>query len=260
MRNKIFWMVFLFFGFFGFLQAQNPSILVVDIGLIGDVISRTSRPPGKLYLGVELIAQAPYKLLAADNILSAGVLQKGFNIIEFDAKHLFRQSGIHTYELSLLSGGQELKQPFSLEVEMDVEMEEESEVETQVERLDRKLVLSLYINDKLFATGSKKQVESLAMEFKLPHMPYDYDPNNPDPQSDPMMSSVSILQVVGLAYYFARQLISEEGSDQPPANPLRMKKQITKIFIRKNNLGVEKEVKAVLTLTPSKKEENQSEH
>lgn len=250
-------MVWLLLGIFCLLPAQDISILVVDIGLVGDVIAHTPNPPGKLNLGIEAIAQAPYKLSFEDEVISAGILHKGLNIIVFDTQHMFLKSDNYQYELSLMSGGKEFKQPFTLTVELDAEMEEsEAEVEPQVELLERELALSLYINDQLFAARSKKQVEPLSMEFKLPPMPQNYDPFNPNPQDDPMMNSVSILNAVGLAYYLARQVIFKEGESRPPANPLRIRKQITSIFLRRNPLGIEQEVKAILTLTSGKEVEN----
>jgi len=78
--------------------------LVVQIGLLKDSSFKGSLPPKYITLAVEMGMSTDYRLVYGEKVVSAGIMQKGFNFIELPAAPLFERSETHVYTLALKAG------------------------------------------------------------------------------------------------------------------------------------------------------------
>jgi len=232
------------------VRSQELPALVLDIGILGGPRIVRSHPPSSLSLGVEMSRSAYYKLLRGREVLDAGRMNSGFNAITLDVTGFFEMSGGHSFVLELKSGETLYRQELTLDIRLDQESGDpaaEREEAAAPSALEREYTISLYVDQQLVAASRKRSLDSISYDLKLPPMPRNYDPFNPDAGRDPMANSFSILSALGLAVQMATRLLKKEESSSP-VNPLRPLKQIQVTFNLRTPQGLEKPVSATVTL------------
>lgn len=75
--------------------------LVIQTGLLKDGSFKGTHVPKYLTLAVEMGKSTHYRLVYKEKVVSAGIMQKGFNFIELTAAPLFERSDTHIYTLDL---------------------------------------------------------------------------------------------------------------------------------------------------------------
>jgi hypothetical protein len=257
MKPKI---IFLFTGLLVLaLQARTQELpaLVLDIGILGGPQIMRANPPPSLDLGMELSRGAFFKLLRKGETLDAGLLNPGFNVVALDVSGLFDTSGAAIFTLELKSGETIFRHELALEIAFDQETgtpAAEREPASKPRTLEKEYTISLYVDQQLIAASRKRTLDRISYNLKLPPMPRNYDPFNPDPQSDPMANSFSILDALGLAVHMATRLLKKEEASSP-VNPLRPLRQVHVTFNRRTRQGLERPVSATVTLSLGDKQE-----
>lgn len=245
MTKKIFSLVLLFLSFSFSMFAEIRTTLLFDIALVDDERYKGPNPPAEIGIGIEITKDAYYKLSTDKDVIKGGLLKKGFNIINIKANHLFEKSGSYIYLLDLKFNDLILKK----EIEIDIRLDSEVNVKkTEDKPQDIEYGLSLFIRDELIASSKKMHYEKFPLNIKLPPLPKNYRPFNPNARTDPIANSFSILSAVALAYELIKG-IKNKRKAKKQAFTIQKKKQIIATFMRKNLAGVGKEVKAVILLS-----------
>ena len=229
---------------------QEESGLVLDLGLLGGPRITRSAPPTTLNLGLELTRDVPFKLIFEKEVVDAGLLNRGFNVIPLDLTGFFQKSGTCNFILEFMTGGSVLRQELSLYVEMDQETDPGTDSQAPEPKLsyqEREYSVSLYVDQRLVAINRKKLVGKISLNLELPPMPRNYDPFFPEAHRNPMVNSVSILDALGLAVQMAGKLLKKPGNSSP-ASSLRPLRQIQVDFTRRTPQGLEKPASATITL------------
>lgn len=225
---------------------QQKTALVFNVGLVSGQAGYRPHPPAKLLLGAELLVDVNYKLSCEDEVVRAGNLEAGFNVIDIETRHWFDRSGEYRFVFEVKSDEQLEQIPFTLLIELDSEpTPPESEISEGVVQ-PKEYSLTLFLDDELLATGSKPVSFQMPTDFDIPIMPRNYDPNDPNSYRDPLANSVSILDAVGLAYYLARDILKQDEAKRPSVT-LKIQKQITLSYMRSLVTSGEKKVNATLT-------------
>ncbi len=228
------------------LGLQEKTSLVFNVGLVSGQGGQRPHAPNELNLGAEILKEANYKLFHKDEVIGAGLLRAGFNVIPLETRHWFERSEELSFILELKSGRQLEQIPFSIQVELDSEdSPPESETDKGVIQ-PKEYSLTLFLNEQQLASRTKSTELIMSMDFNIPIMPRNYDPNDPTSHRDPLANSFSILDAVGLAYYLAREALSKDEGKKP-ALLLSIQKQMTITYMRTSVRNGEREVSATLT-------------
>ncbi len=91
---------------------QEKTSLVFDVGLVSGQGGQRLHAPNKLDLGAEILKEANYKLWYKDEVIKAGLLRAGFNVIPIETRHWFQRSEELSFVLELKSGRQLEQIPF----------------------------------------------------------------------------------------------------------------------------------------------------
>jgi hypothetical protein len=242
----------------GLVPGQEPSALVVDMGFLGGPLISGPTPPTSLNLGVELSRPAFFKFIQGGNVLDAGLLNPGFNVIRLDVSGFFLSAATRSFILELKEEGRLERKHLTLDIKLDQEsgtLGEEREPEDPKSKLEKEYSISLFVDQRLMAANRKKAVEDIAFDFKLPPMPRNYDPFDPDAHRDPMTNTFSIFDALGLAAQMAGKLL-RKPKDERPASVLRPLRQIRVEFLRDTPQGLEQPVTATLTLAVDDRSES----
>lgn len=230
------------------LYPEEMTSLIGDIGLIDSPLFKGSRPPTRLSLGIEMIADSYYKLKAKESVISAGLLRRGFNVIPIDAHHLFEKSGLHKYELELKTDDGILRWKIEVRIQLNTEFKTKTDaVLPKPQHIDHAYGLSMYIDGELVASVTKKHYEKFPFQFKIPDIPQAYGPFDPSKRDDPMVNSFSILGAAALAYELLQDL-TQKDEKKSPEDPLRLWKQRTASYLQADSSGITKEIRAVITI------------
>ena len=235
-------------------RTQELPALVLDLGMLGGPQITRASPPSSLDLGVELSRGAFYKLLREGETLDAGLMNPGFNVVALDVSGMFAESGTAAFILELKSGETIFRHALSLDISLDQDAGApivEGEAESKPRFQEKEYVISLYVDQQLIAASRRQTLDRISYNLKLPPMPRNYDPFNPDAHRDPLVNSFSILSLVGLAAQMATRLLTKE-EDASPISPLRPLRQVRVTFNRLTPQGMEKPVSATVTLAHNK--------
>jgi hypothetical protein len=229
--------------------AQDEPDLIVDIGLLGGPRISRPTPPTRLNLGVELVRAAHSKLFFGNRIIDAGPMIRGFNVVPLDVTDFFQSSGTYGFVLELKDTRGVSRHELTLTVQMDEKVEKPSAEPKPppVSYQEREYSLSMYVDQQLVAVSRKKAVGKITFDAKIPRMPRNYDPFNPDAHRDPKANTVSILDALGLAAKMAGTLFKKK-EEQSPASTLRPLRQIQVDFRRRTASDREEPVSATVTL------------
>ncbi|MGD2246039.1 MAG: hypothetical protein PVI11_05785 [Candidatus Aminicenantes bacterium] len=250
MIRKVLFLLAFVFSLSLYSFGEDTSTLVIDIGLIGEKTDNTIAPPEKLVLGIEIPVEAYYKLSDGENAIKGGLLRRGLNIVDIEAKGLFEESGTHVYFLDLKVGGLILKE----EIEIDIHLDS-SEVDsgTPSPVRDPEYELSMFVGNQLIVTGKKVPFKGASFEIERPRLPEGYGPfyEIEKEYKNPMLNSFSIIDAAGAVYDLIKKAIGKKKR-QKGVRPIQKHKQITVIFLRRDSEGVSREINARIELKAAK--------
>lgn len=222
--------------------------MITDIGLIAKMSQNGSTPPAKLVIGVDITKDVYYKLSDEENVIKGGLFYKGLNLIYIEAYSFFEKSGKRAYFLDLKAGDFILRKEIEIDIQLDLPADGERVYEkTKNKTKNPEYKLSMFIGDELVVSSKKFYYDKISFEFKLPPAQVNYRPFILPDETEPTANSFSIFSALGLAYGLIKKLKAQKSKGKRAA-PVQKQKQITVTFVRKNYEGVEKEVKAVITL------------
>lgn len=230
------------------LKPEEKTSLIGDIGIIDSPQFKGPRPPARLSVAVEMVEGSYYKLKDNDNVISAGLLRKGFNVIPIESDRLFEKSGLYEYELELKADGGIVLRKIEIRIHLETEDETKTaKVMPKPRVLDREYGLAMYIDGEKMAFSMKKHYEKFPLKLKMPDMPQGHMPFDPNTRDNPMVNSFPILGAAALAYKLFRD-ITQKDTKKSIEDPVRFWKQRTASYFRTDPKGIIKEIKTVITI------------
>ena len=211
----------------GILSAQVVSP-IIDISLIEDQRFGRDRPPDELSLGVETRSGAVYKLIRNGEVIKAGRLRRGFNFIGFSCGDYFRSSGVHELIFEMRESGRIRRREIELDIRLDSDIGPADDI---LEFKDLSYKLSLLIGETRVAGSTRKHYEKFPLTVRLPDLPLDHRPYDPDWKSDPLSNSFSILHALALVVEGYKE-IRKRTSRDPYKYEYETKKVIVSRFMR----------------------------
>jgi hypothetical protein len=232
--NKPFVSAFaLFLGLFSIAHTQGRLSLVSEIFLVDDEMYRKYVPPGEIILGLEMEANALYKLSAEDEILRGGLLRKGFNSLRISTRGFFEKSDSHVLVLEMKSDDSLEKKEITFEVRLMPVFMVQKRGE---ERKKYEYSVSLFIGGRLIYSTKKIPLSDITFKLDLPPSQGVY---NPFGQIDGMykpIQSVSILDAIAGIYSLVNTLGSGKNKENRDEN-IQRKKQIETTFVKSDARG-----------------------
>jgi hypothetical protein len=227
---------------------SEKKSLIQNISFI-DLKNYTGRnPPSNLVLGINVGKDVFYKLSDSHAVLKGGLLKSGFNTVSIESRDLFSGSGTYAYSLEVKAGPVIQKQYFDIEIVLDLPPQPAAPEKKPEEKSEDKIYqLSLYIGDRLIASGQKTQKNKPDLKIELPPSHGAFQPFGPPERDDPMMHSVPIPVVLAEAYKLIKNAVKKRKAKKQ-ASQARMVKQMTASFLRLNSAGAEIEVEAQISL------------
>lgn len=240
--NKKTTLFFLFITIINFNSpAENQAHLITEVALIKTDTYDWPLPPRKLIIGVEISADAYYKLSLKKEIIKAGLLHRGLNLIHLEASHLFQATATHTYLLGLKREYIVLEK----EIIIDIRLETSTILKTEAEDRNREYKLSMFVGDKLIISKKKTHHEALSPKTVTPPSPRYQEPFDSNFETAPGSNSFPILGAVAEILKLIKELKSKR---EKPEKTIQKQRQITTTFRQVDSEGVLKEVKATITL------------
>ena len=237
------WIVLLFSAI---LTAQQENDLINGIFLIKNPNEIFSTAPRQIRIGIDMAAQAYFKLSNEDMIISAGLLPKGVNSLFIPTDTFFEKTATFTLHLELKRGNIITRKDIILDVQLAV-LETPIEVEPKLDIAEHKL--SLYIENQLVSTRIQKREIIQPIQPDLSVIPRNDDPFYVPKETDDLMTStVSILDALGLAYHLIKSATKKKDRGEPDL-ALQHSHSLTIKFLKKNPQGIEEEVIAMIGLT-----------
>lgn len=215
-----------FLNFWARWKSTYP--LVSDLNLLAYMASDRADLPASLDVGLELLNDAYYKLSLGPYALEGGFWTKGFHILTIPVSGLVARSGTYEFVLDLKAGELLVRKPVGIVVDLQAAGQAAGLVAPTLPKIDNSRFrrpasqapastegwLSLYVGGKLIMKSRKLAAQAPPFNIPLagPSMP-GQKPYMPPPKTDPMASSVSILDAVALAYMALKELLAKK----PPA-------------------------------------------
>jgi hypothetical protein len=232
--NKHFLLAFaLFMGLVSLVHTQGRLSFVSEIFLVDDEMYKKYVPPWEIILGVEMGADAFYKISAQDEVLQGGLLRKGFNTLRISAQGFFEKSGSHIFVLDMKSDGSLEKKEINIEVKLMPVYIVQKRGE---ERKKYEYSVSFFIGGRLIYSTKKIPLSDISFKLDLPPSQGVY---NPFGQIDGMykpVQSVSILDAIAGIYSLVNTLGA--GKDKGKRNEnVQRKQQIETTFVKSNTRG-----------------------
>jgi len=226
-------------GYLNEWRAKYPWIR--EIALIKGDRDEIIIPEGVLPLAVQISSPAFFKFFEGDEVIKAGALQPGFNVIGLDANALFRESRRRIYALEVKSGPLILKKEFNLDVTVSWPLAPKPKPEPppKVGKLARLLgtpdppapppapkireyQLDLYAGGDLLMSSRKTEtikplVLGLAPSNNPAFLRPDWNIKRNDPWANPQFNSFSILDAIGIVGGLLKDLFKKKpGEPEAP--------------------------------------------
>ncbi len=194
-------LLLVFPGIYGADIVEESMPTIREVYLIRNDSYEGDRQPDKLLVGVDLSADAYYKLIYKENIVRVGLLQRGPNVVDFTVAHLFRETASHTYILAVKARTQNTILQEEIKIDIVLAGSDEPDVEgTETKQVDTRL--SMFVKDQLVAQKTKSLAPlRLTGKSRLEPAAIGYGIYNPVNGSYPDLdsSSFSVLTLAGLA-------------------------------------------------------------
>jgi len=226
------------------LNAGDQNNLITEIALIESETYNRPFPPRKLLIGIDMKNDAYYKLSSKEDIIKAGLLKQGLNIIQVEANNFFEKTGSHVYVLSLKAGDLVLKKEIEIDIQLDTQNIAEK-INARSQNIEYKL--SMFVGDELIISSKKKHYDKLPLKIEMLPWPRNYKPFNPDFRTDPISNSFPIMGAVAGIYHLIKELTTKKSKEKP-VKSIQKWKQITITFRRKDPEGITREIRATITL------------
>jgi hypothetical protein len=231
-------------------ESYDVDPLISGVSLVKSLSYNRDVPPMRIILGIDLRKEAHYKLLDEEGVLRGGLFMKGFNVLHIDSPGYFEKSGLHTFTLDVISGNVHQTRTISLEIKVDAPKLPEKKSAPPKEI---KYNLSMYVGDRLIISSKKLPGQVLGFKFDLPKIDAP-DPFKPPDKGDPMLNSVSIIDVALIAAKMLTGLVLKKDEEKKEYI-VQKYQQVTLTFMKKDPLGIPRKVTAVMTLRPTDKTE-----
>jgi hypothetical protein len=235
----------------GFLNGWRLKFpWVSGISLIKGVGDEIIMPEGIVPLVVEATNAALYKFSENGNILKAGVLNPGFNIIGLDANTLFLSSGRRLFTLEVRSVNLILTKEITLDI--DVSSARPKPVLQSQAQTGRPLEyrLTLYIDGKPIWTNQKTiRTIPLKIDVKPSNLKYGFKPDymlnrdKPDP-----FNSIDIVQAISVLYKLLKDLLTKRKDKNAPPPRIETVQDLVLNFNSKDFDGLEYVTKVLMKL------------
>jgi hypothetical protein len=223
----------LLLGLSSFSHTQGRLSLVSEIFLVDDEMYRKYVPPGEVILGVEMEAEALYKISAQNEILRGGLLRRGFNSLRLSTRGFFEKSDSHVFVLEMKSDDSLEKREITIDVRLLPVYMVQKRGE---ERKKYEYSVSFFIGGRLIYSTKKIPLSDITFKLDLPPSQGVY---NPFGQIDGMYKppqSFSILDAIAGIYSLVNALDSgkdKENRDQT----IQRKQQIETTFVKSDTRG-----------------------
>lgn len=223
----------LFMGLVSLVQTQERLSLVSEIFLVDDERYRKYIPPGEIILGVEMEADALYKISAQHEILQGGLLRKGFNSLCISTQGFFEKSGSHIFILEMKSDGSLEKKEITIEVRLMPVYIVQKRGE---ERKKYEYSVSFFIGGKLIYSTKKIPLSDVSFKLDLPASQGVYNPFGQIDGIYKPIQSVSILDAIAGIYSMVNTLGAGKDKGNRDEN-IQRTQQIETTFVKSNTLG-----------------------
>lgn len=223
----------LLLGVLSLAPTQGRLSLVSDIYLVDGDMYKKYVPPGEIILGVEMEADALYKLSAQDEILRGGMLRKGFNSLRISTKGYFEKSGSHVLVLEMKSNESLEKREITIDVRlMPVFMVQKR----GKQRKKYEYSVSFFIGERLIYSTKKIPLSDITFKLDLPPSQGVYNPFGQIDGIYKPIQSVSILDAIAGIYSLVNTLSSDKDKKDREEN-IQRKKQIETTFVKSDTQG-----------------------
>jgi hypothetical protein len=194
-------LLLVFPGTYGADIVEESMPTIREVYLIRNDSTEGDRQPDKLLVGVDLSADAYYKLIYKEDIVRAGLLQRGPNVVDFTVPHLFRETASHLFILAVKARSRNIILQKEIKIDITLSGSDEPDVEgADTKQIDTRL--SMFVKDRLVAQKTKSIAPlRLTSKSRLEPAAIDYGIYNPVDGSYPNLdnSSFSVLTLAGLA-------------------------------------------------------------
>ena len=230
------------------LTAQQGNDLIKGISLIKNPNEIFSSPPRQIRIGIDMAAQAYFKLSNDEMILNAGILPKGVNSLTIPTDTFFEKTATFTLYLEIKRGNIITRKDIILDIQLAV-MEIPKKVLPEAGISEHNL--SLYIEDQLVSTRIQKREIIQPIQPDLSQIPRNDDPFYVPKESDEltrMRNTVSIIDALLMGYQLIKSVTKKKDKEEPILS-LQYTHSLSLKFLKKNPQGVEEEVIAMIGLT-----------
>ncbi|MEW6456651.1 MAG: hypothetical protein AB1410_08085 [Acidobacteriota bacterium] len=218
--------------------------LVTGVAFIKEDSTNEFTPPSKLKIGVNIRNEAYYKFSDKEKTIQAGLFGKGLNLLGLELLPLLEKSGLYAYFLDLKTDDLILKKEVGIDIKLD---SDEVVKRSKVKINNNEFAVSMLTGNKLFVSkkGAPEKFFSIDIKKLLEPLPPGYRAYTPNaPQSDYRMRGITIDLIK--VYNLIKKYKDKEKTEKISAE-LKKISQI-EITFKKNMEGVEKEVRAVISL------------
>ncbi|MFC2166692.1 hypothetical protein ACFLQZ_01855, partial [Acidobacteriota bacterium] len=205
-----------------------------------------STPPQQIRIGIDMAAQAYFKLSNEEMILKAGILPKGVNSLTIPTDTFFEKTATFTLYLELKRGIIITRKDIILDIQLAV-IDVPEKVES--ERVISEHKLSLYIEDQLVSTRTQEREIIHSIQPDLSIITPNNDPFYVPKETDNLMrNTVSIVDALLMGYQLIRSVTKKKNKEESTLS-LQYTHSLSIKFLKKNSQGIEEEVIAMIGLT-----------
>jgi hypothetical protein len=209
--------------------------LVSGICLVENEVYKSGLPPGKLTIGLQVQAEALYKLSFKDRIIDAGAFKKGFNLLVLSAQDFFIKSDAHIFMLECKAGDWEIKKEIAIDIGLVPLYVVQKGGE---ERKKHEFTVSFFVGDQLIYATKKFSLSDISFKIELPPSEGRYDPFGLIDDVKRPPEGIGILGAVAALYQIAKSLSPRaEKKDADTDAEIQKKQRIETTFLKTNIAG-----------------------
>ena len=234
--------------------------LAYDLNLLSYAKGPATGLPAAVEVGLELLNEAYYKISLGPYILEGGYWPAGFHILTIPLSNLFERSDTYDFILDLKAGDIVVRKSVRVRVDIADMVAAATpsprntffpESGTPARRIQEGEI-SLYVDGKLILISRKIAAKPSSITFPLggPLMP-GQKPYMPPPTTGPMVSGVSILDAIALAYKAIKDLVAKKPPRPSPPSYQKVS-SLSFAYSRTTAEGLAVSARASVGLVPSR--------
>ena len=234
--------------------------LAYDLNLLSYAKGPATGLPAAVEVGLELLNEAYYKISLGPYILEGGYWPAGFHILTIPLSNLFERSDTYDFILDLKAGDIVVRKSVRVRVDIadmiaaaapsprDTFFPESGTPARTIQEGE----ISLYVDGKLILISRKIAAKPSSFTFPLggPLMP-GQKPYMPPPKTGPMVSGVSILDALALAYKAIKDLVAKKPPRPSPPSYQKVS-SLSFAYSRTTAEGLAVSARASIGLVPSR--------